>query len=192
MLMERHERRVYHLALRMVGDAEDAADAAQDAWLTAFRKLGSFRGDAAFSTWLHRVAVNASFDVLRRRQRGPVLRPVAEGEDHPSLPDPGAADHADEVAGTTDIERALALVPEEFRAPLVLHDVLDLPYQEVASVLGVPIGTVKSRLHRGRMQLARTLRGLIGPDESPAEVQARIERAGEHDAEGDASNQGPV
>lgn len=156
-LMERHERRVYNLCLRMTGNPDDAADATQDAFLTTYRKLSSFRGQAKFTTWLHRVAVNACYDLLRKRSRAPQLagseQQAAVAERTDSTPD-----HADEVAGTLDVARALATVPEEFRAALVLHDVQDVPVQEVAEILGVAVGTVKSRLHRGRVALARGLR----------------------------------
>ncbi len=157
VLVERHERRTYNLALRMLGREEDARDATQDAFLTAFRKLASFRGDAAFSTWLHRVTVNACYDLLRRSARAPL---VARGEDEPG-PEPGAPvpDHADATAGAVDVRRALLRLPPEHRAVLVLHDVQDLPYEEVARALGVPVGTVKSRLHRARVALGRELRG---------------------------------
>jgi RNA polymerase sigma-70 factor (ECF subfamily) len=156
-LMQRHERRIYNLCLRMTGNPDDASDATQDAFLTAFRKLSSFRGQAKFTTWLHRVAINACYDLLRKRSRAPQL---ASSEQQEAVVQSAAptADHADEVAGTLDVARALATVPEEFRAALVLHDVQDVPVQEVAEILGVAVGTVKSRLHRGRVALARGLR----------------------------------
>ncbi|MEX2101468.1 MAG: sigma-70 family RNA polymerase sigma factor, partial [Actinomycetota bacterium] len=155
-LIERNERRTYNLALRVCGDAELARDATQEAWLTAFRKLGQFRGDSAFTTWLHRVTVNASLDLLRKERRAPLLAP-AEDDDATARSDPAVADHADETAGSLDAAGALARIPVEFRTALVLHDVLDLPYEEVASVLDVPIGTVRSRLHRGRIALASAI-----------------------------------
>jgi RNA polymerase sigma-70 factor, ECF subfamily len=161
-LVERHERRVYALCLRMVGNVPDASDAAQDAFLTAFRNLASFRGDAAFSTWLHRIAVNASYDLLRKRGRAPLL--AGSDAESPREEVLAAPDPADAAAGDIDVRRALASVPDEFRAALVLHDVQDLPVQEVADILGVPVGTVKSRLHRGRIALARAL-GLGEPGE---------------------------
>jgi RNA polymerase sigma-70 factor (ECF subfamily) len=120
--------------------------------MTALRKLSSFRGEAAFTTWIHRVTVNACYDTLRRRQREPVTDATEEMHATPS-----AFDHAESTAQALDVQRALVQVPDEFRAALVLHDVQDLPYEEVAEVLGVPIGTVKSRIHRGRMALARAL-----------------------------------
>ena len=144
-------------ALAITGCPEDAADAAQDAFVSALRKLGTFRGEARFTTWLHRVAVNACYDVLRRRARQPVLRSVdPDGEAWPDL-GPPVADHADDVASGMDAAAALAQVPEEFRVTLVLADVEDLPYEEIARILDVPVGTVKSRVHRGRLALARAM-----------------------------------
>ena len=156
-LVHRHQVRVYNLCLRVMGDPDDAADAAQEAFMTAFRKLGQFRGDAAFTTWMHRVTVNACYDLLRKQRRQPLLR-LATDEDRPeSEPGPPIPDHAEEVAGTRDAVAALASVPEEFRIALVLADLQDLPYEQIAKVLDVPIGTVKSRVHRGRIALARAM-----------------------------------
>jgi RNA polymerase sigma-70 factor (ECF subfamily) len=152
-LVERHERRVYNLALRMTGREEDARDAAQEAFLTALRKLPSFRGEAAFTTWLHRVTVNVCYDLLRKRQRAPMLDRIPDHEPEP----PPAPDHADATDLSIDVQRALLEVPEDYRVVMILHDVQDLPYEEVASIVGVPVGTVKSRLHRGRVALARAL-----------------------------------
>jgi len=163
ILVERHERRVYNLALRMTGREEDARDATQDAFLTALRKLSTFRGDAAFTTWLHRVTVNACYDLLRKRGRSALLERDAE---HAAEPPP-VADHADDVDLSIDVRRALLEIPEDYRVVMLLHDVHDLPYEEVASIVGVPIGTVKSRLHRGRVALARVM-GLVPERERAA------------------------
>lgn len=154
-LVRRHERRTYNLAYRMLAREEDAKDATQEAFVSALRKLSSYRGDAAFTTWLHRVTVNVCYDALRKRRREDVVdQPEpAEGSG------PSAPDHADASAVSVDVQRALARVPEEFRAALVLHDVQDLGYEEVAEILGIPVGTVKSRLHRGRVALGRALSG---------------------------------
>jgi RNA polymerase sigma-70 factor (ECF subfamily) len=173
-LVRRHERRTYNLALRVLGREEDARDATQDAFLTALRKLGSFRGDAAFTTWLHRVTVNACYDMLRKRARQPLLRVVGEEEEPSPEPGPPVGDHADAVAGETDVARALARVPLEFRAVLVLHDLQDHAYEDVARILDVPVGTVKSRLHRGRIALAREL-GLAPARERRADARASEE-----------------
>lgn len=154
-LVERHERRMYNLALRMTGREEDARDATQDAFLTALRKLSSFRGEAAFTTWMHRVTVNACYDLLRKRQRQPLLDPGDDGR--PGREPPPAPDPADASDLSIDVQRALLEVPPDFRAVMILHDVHDLPQDEVAAILGIAVGTVKSRLHRGRVALARAM-----------------------------------
>ncbi len=164
IIVERHERRVYNLALRMTGREEDARDATQDAFLMALRKLASFRGEAAFTTWLHRVTVNTCYDLLRKRSRTPLLSTVDDHEPEP----PAWPDHADATDLSIDVQRALLAVPEDYRVVMILHDVQDLPYEEVAAIVGIPVGTVKSRLHRGRVALARALRGRSGAGTSGA------------------------
>jgi RNA polymerase sigma-70 factor (ECF subfamily) len=150
-LVRRHEGRVYNIAFRMLGGREDAFDAVQDVFITCLRKLASFRGHSAFTTWLHRVTVNVCLDALRRR------RPeVPSGDELPEVPVPDPADSAVEAVA---VQRALLRVPDEFRVVLVLHDVQGQTYETIAEILGAPIGTVKSRLHRGRVVLGRALRG---------------------------------
>jgi RNA polymerase sigma-70 factor, ECF subfamily len=164
-LVERHQSRVYHLCLRIVGDPDEARDAAQDALIAGWRKLDQFRGDSAFTTWLHRVTVNACYDLLRKRRRQPMLHLAADDErDHE--PGPPLPDHADAVATSAEVSAALQRVPVEFRAALVLADVEDLPYAEIATILGVAVGTVKSRVHRGRVALARAM----GLDREPGRL----------------------
>lgn len=158
-LMRRHETHIYNLCLRMLSRPEDARDATQEAFLTAFRKLKSFRGDAAFGTWIHRVAVNACYDQLRRRKRRPE-------EELPAELGSASDDPAEAAVRGVDVRAALSLVPDEFRVVLILHDVQDLAYEAVAEILEIPVGTVKSRLHRGRVALAGHLEGT--PDGSPA------------------------
>jgi RNA polymerase sigma-70 factor (ECF subfamily) len=169
-LVRRHERRIYNVCLRMVGSPDDAGDATQDAFLTAYRKLGTFRGDAAFTTWLHRIALNACYDMLRKRRRTASLV-SSEGEELTarlaSVDDP-----ADDSIAAIDVQRALSAVPHEFRVALVLHDVHDVPVREVAAILEIPVGTVKSRLHRGRVALARQL----APEPSPADRPSKDRR----------------
>lgn len=157
-LVRRHQVRVYNLCLRILGNREDARDATQDSFMSALRKLNQFRGDAAFTTWLHRVTVNACYDELRKQRRRPMLHVVPEGEeDRPREQGPAAQDHAGSVAGSLDAAAALLQIPEEFRVALVLADVQDLPYEEIGRILDVPVGTVKSRVHRGRLALARVM-----------------------------------
>ena len=155
-LVERHQRRVYALCLRVLGDHDSASDVAQDTFLTVLRKLDGFRGEAAFTTWLHRVTMNACYDELRRARRRPMLHvaPDEGAEPEPGLP---IEDHADEVGSTIDAAAALASIAEEFRIAVVLADVQDLPYERIAEILDVPVGTVKSRVHRGRVALARAM-----------------------------------
>ena len=164
-LVHRHERRVYNLAYRMLGREEDARDATQDAFLSALRKLSSFRGQAAFTTWMHRVTVNACYDILRRRQREPM---PGEPRDE-AIASHVASDPVSHVSTAVDVQRALLKVPEEFRAVLILHDAMDMAYEDVAESLGIPVGTVKSRLHRGRVMLARLLPGERSEDPLPSE-----------------------
>lgn len=169
-LVDRHQTRVFNLALRMTGNPDDAADATQDAFIHALRKLSDFRGDSAFTTWMHRVTVNASYDILRKRRRQPMLHVVSDDPDapphEPGTPQP---DHAEEVTGSLDAQEALRQVPDEFRAVLVLADVHDLPFQEISEILEIPIGTVKSRAHRGRIALAKAM-GLDRPTREPPQL----------------------
>jgi RNA polymerase sigma-70 factor (ECF subfamily) len=167
VLVERHQARVFNVALRVLGDADDARDAAQDAFLSMLRKLSQFRGDSAFTTWLHRVTVNSCYDILRKRRRQPVLRLIADEDDPAPDIGPPVPDHADATVDSIDVTRALQLIPEEYRVTLVLADVQDLPYEEIARVLDVPVGTVKSRVHRGRIALARAM-GLAEPSREPS------------------------
>ena len=158
ILMQRHEDRVFAIALRMTGSRADALDATQEAFIAAYRRLGSFRRDAAFSTWIYRIAVNTSHDLLRKRKRTAAdeLTDQQEGAPHTSVED---------TAGLrTDLARALAELPEEHREAVLLHDLGGVPYEEIASLTGVALGTVKSRISRGRGRLAQ----LLEPDRRSA------------------------
>jgi RNA polymerase sigma-70 factor (ECF subfamily) len=155
-LVRRHERRVFAVAMRMLGREEDALDATQDTLITVYRKIGQFRGESAFTTWLHRITMNACYDILRAKTRQPMLHVAGEDDLERDAGRP-VEDHAASVAGGIDAERALRDVPEDFRAVLILADVHDLPYDEIAEILEIPIGTVKSRVHRGRISLARAM-----------------------------------
>ena len=150
-IFRRHKDRMWAVALRTVRDPELAADCVQDAFIAAFRRAGSFRGEAAVTTWLHRIVVNACLDRLRRR------RPSSE------LYEQDVADRHDDHASTEvrlDIEQALARLPEGQRAALVLVDMHAVPVAEAAAILGVAEGTIKSRCARGRAALAEHL-GLV-------------------------------
>lgn len=155
-LLRRHHDRIAALCRRMCGNAADAADATQEALMAVVRGLPRFDGRAAFGTWAYRVATNACLDELRRRSRRPVSGLEAEG---PALSTRATRDVADAVAAGIDIDTALAALPLEFRTAVVLRDLCGLDYAEIAEVLDIPAGTVRSRIARGRGQLADRLAG---------------------------------
>jgi RNA polymerase sigma-70 factor (ECF subfamily) len=133
---------------------DEALDVAQDVFVNALRALRSFRGDAQLGTWFHRVAVNASLDHLRRRKKVPA--PLETAGDRPD-PAVGPEDRAVASARAAEVQRALGRLSIEHRAVLVLADLQQLDYSEVASALDIPVGTVKSRIHRARLEMARML-----------------------------------
>lgn len=167
-LVARHRDRLWAVALRTTGDPEEAADGLQDGLVAAYRRAASFRGDAAVTTWLHRVVVNACLDRLRAAA---VRRTVALPEDHDAPLGPAAGESADPERHAEAAERrravlaGLAQLPVDQRAALVLVDMEGMSVQEAADVLGVPVGTVKSRCSRGRARLAGLFRaaGLLPP-----------------------------
>jgi RNA polymerase sigma-70 factor (ECF subfamily) len=179
-LVGRHERRVYGICLRMLGNREDAQDAAQEAFLAALRRASSFRQEAAFSTWLYRIAVNAATDQARRRVRTRTT-PLEPGDAGVADPLPGRGDPGDAVATAVTVQAALTRVPDEFRAAVVLCDLLRLPYAEAAAVLDVPVGTVKSRVYRGRLALAGELGSDPPPRSAPAPTTPDL-RVAQHEA----------
>lgn len=147
-LYEANVGRVYALCLRMSGDRRSAEELTQDVFVRAWRRIGTFRGASAFSTWLHRVAVNVVLDDRKRRSRRPAeLTP--EGDDELATASGVPADPAIRL----DLERALATLPERSRMALVLYAVEGYRYQEVAELMEISVGTVKSHIHRGRAQL---------------------------------------
>ena len=162
-LFLRHRERLWAVALRTVCDPDEAADALQDAMISAFRRAGDFRGDSAVTTWLHRIVVNASLDRLRRK----AARPVTAAGDERVLeavagPFPFATDPADASGIRMDVDSALRMLPDHQRAALVLVDMLGYSVAEVAEILGISVGTVKSRCARGRARLAPLLAHLGG------------------------------
>nr|WP_203611255.1 RNA polymerase sigma factor SigM [Streptomyces cyaneofuscatus] len=169
-LVRRHRDRLWAVALRTLGDREEAADAVQDALVSAFRAAHTFRGQSAVTTWLHRITVNACLDRVRKAASRKTS-PVDDAERLDQLLEPHES--AEAPAERQDLHRqlfaALATLPAEQRAALVLVDMQGYPVAEAADVLGVPTGTVKSRCARGRARLAplvRHLRGATG-DEDP-------------------------
>jgi RNA polymerase sigma-70 factor, ECF subfamily len=160
-LVARHERRIYGLCLRVLGNREDAEDATQEAFLAALRKAATFRRAAAFSTWLYRIAVNAATDQARRRGRARLA--TLDPEDAGVVADPGS-DLGEAVTVAVAVQTALTKVPEEFRVAVVLCDLYRLPYADAAQILEVPVGTVKSRVFRGRAARATGLATSDDPD----------------------------
>jgi RNA polymerase sigma-70 factor (ECF subfamily) len=152
-----HSRRLYGVAVRMLGNQADAEDMLQEIFLAAHRKMESFRGDSALGTWLYRLAVNLCLDYLRSR-RGRTVQLTDALEDEPSLPDTATQSLAARTVTKMDLERALAQLPEGCRTAFVLHDVQGLEHREVAEVMGIAEGTSKSQVHKARMRL-RTLLG---------------------------------
>ena len=163
-LVRLYEGRIYNLCHRMLGDADSAADAAQDAFLSAFRNLRSFRG-GSFRSWMLRIATNTCYDVLRARKRRPTTSLDIEtdgGDDGSPLQIADTAESPDDVVLRHElaaaIKRGLATLPEEQRIILILSDIQGLAYEEIADITNTNLGTVKSRLSRGRARLRDVLK----------------------------------
>lgn len=170
-LVRRHRDRLWAVALRTLGDREEAADAVQDALISAFRAAHTFRGQSAVTTWLHRITVNACLDRVRKASSRKTA-PVDDTERLDQLMEPHES--AEAPAERQDLQRelfaALATLPAEQRAALVLVDMQGYPVAEAARILDVPVGTVKSRCARGRARLAPQLTHLrsgTGDSEAP-------------------------
>lgn len=158
-LLRAHQPQIHAVCRRITGNDADALDATQEALLAIVRGLPRFDGRAKFSTWAYRIATNACLDELRRRKRRPV---VGLPEHDGTAVDPvdlTVADPGDEVAGRDEVDAALAALAPDFRAAVVLRDLCQLDYAEIAEVLEIPAGTVRSRIARGRAQLADLIRG---------------------------------
>lgn len=159
-LLRRHYDRMHAVCRRITGNEADAADAAQEAMIAVVRGLPRFDGRSAFGTWVYRIATNASLDELRRRRRRPLLSSrdsYVNGKEMPEAIDVDGELRIDHMADRFEISAALSDLPEDFRVPVVLRDVADLDYSEIAEILNVPIGTVKSRIARGRAQVAASI-----------------------------------
>ncbi len=168
ILIQRYQQPVYNLVCRLLNDPSDACDIVQEVFLKVFRNIGSFRGNSSLKTWIYRIAVNEAYNHRRwfsRHQRQEIALGAEEGlpsyED--SLADPGrtpfdqAADHETRAL----VEAALEKLNAKFRAAVVLRDIEDLSYEEIATVLDVSLGTVKSRILRGREALRKVLEGRL-------------------------------
>lgn len=157
-MLRRHHDRIHAVCRRLAGNEADALDATQEALIAIVRGLPRFDGRAAFSTWAYRVATNACLDELRRRNRRPDPGlPDHETADLDPIGSAAGRDPAEVVSAAIDVDRGLALLPEEFRTAVVLRDVAGLDYAEIAAVLDLPPGTVRSRIARGRARLAEAI-----------------------------------
>lgn len=158
-LLRDHQGRIHLVCRRITGNDTDALDATQEALIAVVRGLPNFDGRARFSTWVYRIATNSCLDELRRRRRRPLVGlPEFEGVTV-EQPDDHSPAVADQVANRLDVDAALAHLPEDFRVAVVLRDLCQLDYAEIADVLAIPAGTVRSRIARGRAQLADHLSG---------------------------------
>lgn len=160
VLYHLHKRRVYSLCLRMTANTAEAEDLTQEAFLQLFRKIATFRGESAFSTWLHRMAVNVVLMHLRKKGLPVVpLEDTIESEEEAPRKELGAPDA--QLAGSVDrlqLERAVANLPPGYRSVFVLHDVEGYEHNEIAAMVGCSIGNSKSQLHKARMKLRELLK----------------------------------
>jgi len=159
-LFETHKRRVYSLCLRMTGNTTEAEDLTQEAFLQLFRKISTFRGESAFSTWLHRLAVNVVLMHLRRKG----LQQVSLDEPDASQDEPVKRDYGDDdrrLLGSVDrigLSQAIEELPPGYRAVFVLHDIEGYEHNEIAEIMNCSVGNSKSQLHKARMKLRDWLR----------------------------------
>ena len=170
-LVSHFERPVYALCFRLLGDAEEARDAAQETFLKVYRGLGGFRADSGLKTWIYRIAINQAMNQQRwwrRRHRDETISlDLKRGESDTtlgsSLPSKSASPEAQAIAGERErrIMRALGEIKQEYRVALILREIEELSYEEIAETLAVSIGTVKSRIARGREELRRRVKDLI-------------------------------
>ena len=163
-LVARYRDRIYNYLRAMTGSDADAEDLTQEAFVRAYMNVGSFRRDASFHTWLYRIAYNGYLDSVRRlkrRQTFSLDQPLTDDEEPLEFPDPsaGPADQAERLELQGILVTALQGLPEKLRAVVVLHDVHGYCYEEIAGVVGCPIGTVRSRLFHARQRLRRKLAG---------------------------------
>jgi RNA polymerase sigma-70 factor (ECF subfamily) len=160
-LLRRHYDRIHAVCRRVAGGTRDADDACQEALIKITRNLPRFDGRSSFATWAYRIATNASLDELRKRKRRPALHSVRdddEGDPQSEIIDPMAEKRLQHVSDRLILDEALAGLPDDLKAAVVLRDVADLDYKEIAEALEIPVGTVKSRIARGRAALAKSLR----------------------------------
>lgn len=164
-LVVRYQNRLYNTLVGVLGSAEDARDVAQDAFVHAFQKLGTFRGQSAFYSWLFRIAVNAAVSQKRKKRRTVTsiesAREAAGIEPVDSRPDTRPSHSLELTEQQALVRQGLAQLSEEFRTVLVLKEIEGLKYEEIAEMVNCPIGTVRSRIHRARIELRQKLEVLL-------------------------------
>ncbi len=160
-----HHRRVYSLCLRMLGSATQAEDLTQEVFLQVYRKLGSFRGDSAFTTWLHRLTVNQV--LMHFRKRGVKLEHTTEEGDFSHIVEtPLQSTRRISMVDRLALEKAIAQLPTGYRTVFIMHDVEGYEHEEIGKQLGISVGTSKSQLHKARMRLRELiLKRQVNPDE---------------------------
>lgn len=166
-LLRRHHGRIWAICRRLAGNDADAADACQEALLLIVRRIDSFDGRSQFTTWAHRVATNACLDELRRRRRRPNRGLPDDDPERGDVTIDRAPPVDREVTDRLTIDAALAQLPEDFRVPIVLRDLGGHDYAQIAAILDIPAGTVRSRISRGRSRLAELLE--VGNQHPPAD-----------------------
>jgi len=178
-----HSRRVYSLCLRMVSNTAEAEDLTQEAFLQLFRKISSFRGESAFSTWLHRLAVNVVLMKLRKkRMPESSLEEATEPDEESGGPRRDFGAHDLRLSGSVDrvnLQRAVDQLPPGYRAIFVLHDVQGYEHNEIADIMGCSIGNSKSQLHKARMRLRELLHETLRNQAREQRQAVKSEAAGE-------------
>ncbi len=172
VLVERHQKKMINIAYRMIGDYEAACDVVQESFLSAYRAIRKFRGDASFSTWLYRIVINASknrrkqMKIRRQWDGGSLDDPVETEEGHlkndPPSPEPSALDQMERKEVRARVQACIDSLDQEYREVLILRDIQGFSYDEIRDILKVPDGTVKSRLFRARDGLKDCLKRHLG------------------------------
>src|SRR6202163_1230681 len=170
LIVRQHWRKVFNVAYKFVGKHDEAEDLTQDIFLKVFKSLDTFDRRANFQTWLVSVSRNLSLDPYRsvRKERETINRDVDAGELSPASPDESPFEAIEQRDRVTLLRQALAALPESLRQAVVMRDIPERSYQEIAAALRLPEGTVKSRINRERTELARQIRKLRGDDFSPS------------------------
>jgi len=170
-LVRRHQDRLYPTVLRLLGSREDAQDSLQDAFIRGFEKLDQYQGDSSFHTWIYRIAVNMALSRLRAKRPRTILRLLGSRWESTAIDPPDESPESDPSYSVEQAERetriaaALKTLGEDQRAVVILKDFDGRRYEEIAEILKIPVGTVRSRLHRARAQLRTQLQSLIDADE---------------------------